>query len=340
MGINRLSFRVVAGLILIALTISQVATPADAHARLIAVIILRSTASADKMAIAASKALAARLSQEPGWNAVAVDPHGRTAADAAAAIGAEVYVVGQYFSGDHPHVVGASYSVATDERMRNFSFDLAFPNRIPSSISFASVVSESDSNQVAVAAPTPQPTANEQVVVPRGTVIVVAMDHQLNSYSAASREPLSYTVAQDVVIDGHIVAKAGDEATGLVLEAQQGSKGGPYGIGWRAANLRIDVEAVHSFCGDTIPMEFIRSEYRRRQGLFGSHQDLEIIKGQKYLAHVAHTMRACGEPTTEASLPPPQDVLAPDDSSPTPQPEPAKPTPLPGRALGTRGTAG
>lgn len=157
------------------------------------------------------------------------------------------------------------------------------------------------------------PAGVEPVFVPRGTVVVVALDNAVTSYSAASREPLSYTVVQDVIVNGHVIARAGDEATGIVLEAQQGNEGGLYGIGWKAANLRVNVEKVNNFCGDSIATRFVRSEYRRRQGLFGSHQDLEIIKGQKYVAQTAHSQKICGEPTTALQSPVPADVLGPDN---------------------------
>lgn len=290
--------------------------PAYARARLIAVVTFRSTVAAHHDAVLASRALAARLAQEPGWDATTINPGARDPADAAAAVGAEVYVIGQYFPGRPARIAGASFRVATTQRLNDFSFSLSDGHTVPASVSFANVVAFAESLTPATATPIPQTQAppNEQVVVPRGTIIVVAMDHLVNSYSAASREPLSYTVTQDVVLNGHVVAKSGDEGTGIVLEAQQGNQGGPYGIGWKAANLRVDVEAVHNFCGDTIPMEFIRSEYRRRQGLFGSHQDLEIVKGQKYLATVARTTKVCGETTNESPLTPPSDALPPDDA--------------------------
>jgi hypothetical protein len=60
---------------------------------------------------------------------------------------------------------------------------------------------------------------------------------------------------QDVIVNGHVIAKVGDEADGQVLESQQG-KTGIYGIGYKTADLRISVEAVHNFCGDTIKMHF------------------------------------------------------------------------------------
>jgi hypothetical protein len=156
------------------------------------------------------------------------------------------------------------------------------------------------------------PPGVETVFVPKDTPVVVALNDPLNSYAASSREPLDYTVTQDTVINGHIVAKAGDEATGMVLEAQSGNPGGLWGFGWKAADLRVDVEAVNNFCGDTLRLHFIRSEYRRRQGAFGSHADLEIIQGQKYIASVAHAQRVCGQITNETPLPIPEDALPPD----------------------------
>lgn len=180
--------------------------------------------------------------------------------------------------------------------------------RTPISEASAAVAQAQPANSAAGA-----PAGVESVFVPRGTIVVVALDNEVTSYSAASREPLSYTVVQDVIVSGHVVAKAGDEATGLVLEAQQGNEGGPYGIGWKAANLRVDVEKVNNFCGDSLSTRFIRSEYRRRQGLFGAHQDLEIIKGQKYIARIAHPQKVCGEATNASQLPVPADALGPDN---------------------------
>lgn len=51
-----------------------------------------------------------------------------------------------------------------------------------------------------------------------------------------------------------------------------------------AANSRVSLEKVFTYCGDTLDMDFQRSEFRQRQGLFGSHKDVEIVKGQKYQA--------------------------------------------------------
>ncbi|MGB6985006.1 MAG: hypothetical protein WBD74_03400 [Candidatus Aquilonibacter sp.] len=146
------------------------------------------------------------------------------------------------------------------------------------------------------------------VFVPKGEVVAIATTEALSSYAASPREPITYTVLQDVVVNGFLVAKAGDEVDGEVLEAQQG-KAGFDGIGYKAADLRISAESVHNYCGDTIKMHFVRTEYRRRQGAFGSKADVEIVDGQKYVAVTAFPQKVCGQATTEVQAALPADAL-------------------------------
>ena len=155
------------------------------------------------------------------------------------------------------------------------------------------------------------PQGIASVFVPKGVVVVVVMTEAINSYAASPNEPITYTVAQDVVVNGYLIAKAGDEADGEVLEAQQG-KSGFDGIGYKAADLRVSADTVHNFCGDTIKLYFMRSEYRRRQGLFGSEKDVQIVDGQKYIATTAFPQKVCGQATTETDPPIPSDALAGD----------------------------
>jgi hypothetical protein len=155
------------------------------------------------------------------------------------------------------------------------------------------------------------PTNTSMVFVPKGTVVVVQPTEGLSSYAAAPGEPVDYQVAQDVVVNGYVVAKTGDNASGLVLEAQQG-KAGYYGIGYKAGDLRIAVKQVNNFCGDTLKVNFIRTEYRRRQGLFGANKDVQVAKGQKYAAIVAYPQKVCGAATTERNPAIGEDVLQSD----------------------------
>jgi hypothetical protein len=143
------------------------------------------------------------------------------------------------------------------------------------------------------------------VFVPKGTVVVVQTTEGLSSYAASSREPIDYQVSQDVVVNGYLIAKAGDDASGIVLEAQQGSA-------HKAADLRVDVETVNNFCGDALKVRFIRTEYRRRKGTFGDAVDVQVDKGQKYAAAVAYPQKLCAIATTEPNPPIGKDVLQPD----------------------------
>lgn len=151
--------------------------------------------------------------------------------------------------------------------------------------------------------------SSEVVLVPRDTIVVVETSQGYNSYSARTGAKVRYEVLQDVVVNGHVIAKAGDAAQGAVQEGQAGESGGAYGFGWKAANLRLSVDEIYNFCGDTIHVDFDRSEYRRRQGMFGSNKDVQVTKGQKYAAVTDRVQRVCGEPTSEAPLPVPSDAL-------------------------------
>lgn len=171
------------------------------------------------------------------------------------------------------------------------------------------------------AAPSPIPSASGQpevvgapegtatIFVPKDTIIVVTTLEGLSSYAAHTGEKIQYVVTQDVVVAGYVVAKAGDAAEGLVLESQAGESDSGFGFGYKAANLRVSVDSVFNFCGDTIAMTFDRTEYRRRQGLFDSNKDVQVIKGQKYGSLVSRPQKICGVPTTETPAPIPADTI-------------------------------
>jgi hypothetical protein len=146
-------------------------------------------------------------------------------------------------------------------------------------------------------------------MVPKDTPVVVRTIEGHSSYAAHTGEQLHYEVAQDVIVNGHVVVKAGDDAEGAVQEAQQGREGGWYGIGYKAADLRVDVDSVHNFCGDTLKVRFDRTEYRRRQGFFGSNKDVQVIKGQEYVPVVTYAQKVCGAATSATPAPIPEDAI-------------------------------
>jgi hypothetical protein len=173
--------------------------------------------------------------------------------------------------------------------------------------------------------------ATEKTVVPKGTPIVVQTYNAINSATFHVGESLAYTVTSDVIVNGLIVAKAGDMASGAVLDAQQGRKvragavghlAGPVGTvagaavnkaASKGADLRVSVDKVRTFCGDTIPLAFVRSEYHKPRR-FQKMTSVEIAKGQKYEVTVAQDTTVCGVATSEAPAPIPRDALRADPS--------------------------
>jgi hypothetical protein len=149
----------------------------------------------------------------------------------------------------------------------------------------------------------------QEAFVPRGTLVVVKTLHGINSYGEEAGAKVTYEVVQDVIVNGYLVAKAGDIAEGVIQDAQEG-RNDLFTV--KAANLRVSVDSVFNFCGDTLHMDFVRSEFRQRQGLFGSHKDVEIIKGQMYQVPTERPQKVCAMKTSAQPLPVPAGALAGD----------------------------
>ena len=154
-------------------------------------------------------------------------------------------------------------------------------------------------------------SASTPVVLPKGTVFYVSTRRSYKSYGASTGTKVTYELVQDVIVNGYVVAKTGDAAQGEILNAHEGKAAGFF-TNAEGANLRLSVDKVFTFCGDTIDTDFARSEYRRKQGLFGGKMDLEISKGQKYTVPSERVQKVCGEKTDAAPLTAPDGALAGD----------------------------
>jgi hypothetical protein len=159
--------------------------------------------------------------------------------------------------------------------------------------------------------PTVSPSATSTVVVPKGTIFVVATRRSYKSYGASTGTKVSYDLTQDVIVAGYLVAKIGDSAQGEILNAHEGKAAGFFSDA-QGANLRLSVDKIFTFCGDSLETDFARSEYRRRQGAFGGKVDLEISKGQQYIVPSERPQKVCGEKTDAVQLPVPEGALAGD----------------------------
>lgn len=173
-----------------------------------------------------------------------------------------------------------------------------------------------------------------RVVLRKDTPIVVQTYNSVNSATFHSGERMAYLVSDDVIVNGTIIAKAGDAAIGTIEDAQQGHQrhagsvigrivAGPIGAvagrgagkaASKGANLRVSVTSMQTFCGASVPLAFVRSEYRKPKGLKRTNE-VNIAKGQKYVTKVAADTTVCGTPTTRTPAPIPQDAL-PADANP------------------------
>ena len=151
-------------------------------------------------------------------------------------------------------------------------------------------------------------TQSSTVLVPKGTIIVVATRRSYKSYGASTATKVTYDVAQDVIVDGYLVVKTDDSAEGQILNAHEGKSNWLTGES-EGANLRLSVDKVYTYCGDTLEMDFARSEYRRKQGLLGGKKDVEVSKGQLYQAPTLRAQKACATRTDAKPMPIPSGAL-------------------------------
>ena len=146
------------------------------------------------------------------------------------------------------------------------------------------------------------------MLVPKGTLIVVTVRRSYKSYGASTGTKITYDVEQDVIVNGFVIAKAGDVAEGEILNAHEASTNWFTGE-HKGANLRVSVDKVFNFCGDTLDTDFARSEFRNKEGLFGGNADVEISKGQMYQVPTERPQKVCAEKTNEVPAPIPTDAL-------------------------------
>lgn len=201
--------------------------------------------------------------------------------------------------------------------------------------------------------------ATRPVTVPAGTPVVVMTTAEMLSNKVRAKDAADYVLASDVIVNGHVVARAGDSASGVVKDARAGTAtatrvgrglgrlaGGLVGlsalggaIGGAAgssadkyANLRLTVDAVKTFCGDTLRVDFDRSEYHPSER--DATTPVKVVKGQRYVATVATEQTVCGVATGDAPPAVPDDALrssvavpgyAAPAAAPSPAPSPSAP---------------
>jgi hypothetical protein len=197
--------------------LAQAPQPSYAKARLVAVIMLRSTPALRPAALKATKALAMRISQEEGWDARVVDAHGRAPADAAANVGAQIYVIGQYTGGSPGRVVGAAIRVATDEHLGDFSYAVSSTGSIPNSVAFSQLIGASPNISAA-----PKPTVSAiSTSIPSGDLLSVAILSDIGSRISQEGDTFGVITTEDYYYQGHLILPKGSPGYGVITHLKR-----------------------------------------------------------------------------------------------------------------------
>ena len=166
----------------------------------------------------------------------------------------------------------------------------------------------------------PQATddANNTVTVPRGVVvpILVTRDVRVGANGSSQEEHrVKLAVDQDVIVDGYVIAKAGDLAEGR-YDTQTNQTNRTFEK-TTSQEMELDVDDLVNFCGDTIHLKFAHTFVGgTRSGFlsFGVHEhDAAVGRGDVLQASTDRVERhICAEPTNAAPRPLPKNIITPD----------------------------
>lgn len=160
--------------------------------------------------------------------------------------------------------------------------------------------------------------ATTTISVPRGVVvpILVTKDIRVGAFgSTAEAHTVKLAVAQDVIVDGYVIAKAGDLAEGhFATQTNQTKRTFETQV---SQELTLDIDDVVNFCGDTVHMQFERTFVGGvRSGFlsFGVHgHDAVFGRGSVLKASTDRFEKSvCAEATTAQSPPLPRNIVPPD----------------------------
>lgn len=175
------------------------------------------------------------------------------------------------------------------------------------------------------AVPAPDASAGPQatdepntVTVPRGVIvpILVTRDVRVGANGSSQEEHrVKLAVDQDVVVDGYVIAKAGDLAEGR-YDTQTNQTNRTFEK-TTSQELELDIDDIVNFCGDTIHVKFAKTFVGgTRSGFlsFGVHEhDAAVGRGEVLQASTDRAERhICAEPTSAAARPLPKDIIVPD----------------------------
>ena len=169
--------------------------------------------------------------------------------------------------------------------------------------------------------------AATEISVPRAVVvpILVTKDVRVGAAGSAPEErTVKLAVARDVIVDGYVIAKAGDLAEGhYATQTNQTKRTFETNV---SQELTLDIDDVVNFCGDTLHLQFERTFVGGvRSGFlsFGVHaHDAVFGKGSVLEASTDRFEKSiCAEATDASPAPLPHNIIRP-DAQLTPAPSP------------------
>jgi len=156
--------------------------------------------------------------------------------------------------------------------------------------------------------------------VPRGTLIPVILTKEIRvgGMGDAQERKIKLEAAQDVIINGYVIAKKGDTVDGHYVSTKNVTKsllGGKV-----SEELSVDVDDVVNFCGDTLNLAFERT-FRggARMSVIGVNaHDAVFDKGTILLAKTDRVQKkVCAERTRRQPEPAPSGLVPDEETTDT-----------------------
>jgi len=178
----------------------------------------------------------------------------------------------------------------------------------------------------------PTQTASPTLTIPRGTIMYVTVTKDIRVGGAGNNSEVhkvKLEVTQDIVLNGFVVAKAGDLVEGEYTNQNNITKR-VFSTN-ESQEVALDVDDIVNFCGDTIHLEFERTFVGgARAGFmsFGVHaHDAVFAKGSILKAKTDRPQKnICAEATSATPAPAPSPLVVPDEEA---QAAEANPSPSP-----------
>jgi hypothetical protein len=163
------------------------------------------------------------------------------------------------------------------------------------------------------------------MTIPRGVVVPILVTREVRvgaNGTVQEEHKVKFAVDQEVVVDGYVIAKAGDLAEGHYDTSANQTK--RQFETETSQELELDIDDIVNFCGDTIYVQFERTFVGgTRSGFlsFGVHQhDAVFAKGAVLEAATDRVQKhICAEPAIGPPPPLPKNIIAP-EAQLTPQP--------------------